>query len=102
VWRAQLLNPRAKPEFARESTLNPADVDRLTVNGSAISLGHRVAPGARILATLTREMHRRQARFGLETECIGGGQGVAAVSSGCRSASTQMYVWRAPAGTGRD
>ena len=32
-----------------------------------------------ILATLTREMHRRQARYGLETMCIGGGQGLAAI-----------------------
>jgi acetyl-CoA C-acetyltransferase len=64
----------------REWKLTPADVDRLNVNGSGISLGHPVgATGARILATLTREMHRRQARFGLETMCIGGGQGLAAV-----------------------
>jgi acetyl-CoA C-acetyltransferase len=64
----------------REWKLTPADVDRVNVNGSGISLGHPVgATGARILATLTREMHRRQARYGLETLCIGGGQGIAAV-----------------------
>src|SRR3954451_24212560 len=63
----------------REWKLDPAD-DRLNVNGSAISLGHPVgATGARILATLAREMHRRQVRYGLETMCIGGGQGLAAV-----------------------
>ncbi|MGV9253109.1 acetyl-CoA C-acetyltransferase [Streptomyces sp. NPDC003697] len=56
------------------------DHERINVNGSGISLGHPVgATGTRILATLTREMHRRQARYGLETMCIGGGQGLAAV-----------------------
>ncbi|MDQ1006231.1 acetyl-CoA C-acetyltransferase [Streptomyces sp. V4I23] len=60
--------------------LTAADHERINVNGSGISLGHPVgATGARILATLTREMHRRQARYGLETMCIGGGQGLAAV-----------------------
>ncbi|WP_371602568.1 acetyl-CoA C-acetyltransferase [Streptomyces sp. NBC_01220] len=54
--------------------------ERINVNGSGVSLGHPVgATGARILATLTRELHRREARFGLETMCIGGGQGLAAV-----------------------
>ncbi|MBX6767108.1 MAG: acetyl-CoA C-acetyltransferase [Actinomadura rubrobrunea] len=64
----------------REWGLKDADFDRLNVNGSGISLGHPVgATGARILATLAREMHRRDARYGLETMCIGGGQGLAAV-----------------------
>jgi acetyl-CoA C-acetyltransferase len=54
--------------------------ERLNVNGSGISLGHPVgATGARILSTLLREMDRREARYGLETMCIGGGQGLAAV-----------------------
>ena len=52
----------------------------LNVNGSGISLGHPVgATGGRILATMLREMDRRGARYGLETMCIGGGQGLAAV-----------------------
>ena len=56
------------------------DDPRLNPNGSGISLGHPVgATGGRILATLLREMNRRQARYGLETMCIGGGQGLAAV-----------------------
>jgi acetyl-CoA acetyltransferase family protein len=55
-------------------------LERVNVNGSGISLGHPVgATGARILATLLREMSRRGARYGLETMCIGGGQGLAAV-----------------------
>lgn len=56
------------------------DYDRLNVNGSGISLGHPVgATGVRILATMLRELERRQGRYALETMCIGGGQGLAAV-----------------------
>lgn len=54
--------------------------DILNVNGSGISLGHPIgATGLRILADMAHEMHRRGARYGLETMCIGGGQGMAAV-----------------------
>jgi acetyl-CoA C-acetyltransferase len=64
----------------REWKFGPADHDRTNVHGSGISLGHPVgATGGRMLATLARELHRRQARYGLETMCIGGGQGLAAV-----------------------
>ena len=57
-----------------------SDYERMNVNGSGISLGHPVgATGGRILATLLREMDRRNARYGVETMCIGGGQGLAAV-----------------------
>ncbi len=60
--------------------LGEGDLDRLNVNGSGISLGHPVgATGCRILTTLLREMGRRGSRYGLETMCIGGGQGLAAV-----------------------
>jgi acetyl-CoA C-acetyltransferase len=53
---------------------------RINVNGSGISLGHPVgATGARILVTLAHELRRSGARYGLETMCIGGGQGLAAV-----------------------
>ena len=56
------------------------DRSRLNVNGSGISLGHPIgATGGRILANLVRELHRRNGRYGLETMCIGGGQGIAAV-----------------------
>lgn len=55
-------------------------LEQLNVNGSGISLGHPIgATGGRILATLTREMQRRDVRWGLETMCVGGGQGLAAV-----------------------
>ena len=54
--------------------------DMLNVNGSGISLGHPIgANGGRILANLLREMRRRDARYGFETMCIGGGQGLAAI-----------------------
>lgn len=57
-----------------------ADLERVNVNGSGISLGHPIgATGVRILTTLLHEMERREARFGLETMCIGGGMGLAAV-----------------------
>ena len=57
-----------------------ADLERVNVNGSGISLGHPIgATGGRILANLLRELHRRDGRYGLETMCIGGGQGLAAV-----------------------
>lgn len=56
------------------------DTDRLNVKGSGISIGHPVgATGMRIMTTLLHEMGRRKARYGLETMCIGGGQGMAAV-----------------------
>jgi acetyl-CoA C-acetyltransferase len=64
----------------REWKFGTADLDRTNVLGSGISLGHPVgATGGRMLATLARELDRRQARYGLETMCIGGGQGLAAV-----------------------
>ena len=54
--------------------------DRLNVNGSGISLGHPIgAPGVRIMTTLVHEMQRRRVRYGLETMCVGGGQGMAAI-----------------------
>ena len=56
------------------------DPDRLNVNGSGISLGHPIgATGVRIATTLLHELRRRGGRYGLETMCIGGGQGMAAI-----------------------
>ena len=54
--------------------------DKLNVNGGAIALGHPIgASGARILVTLLHEMQRHDAKLGLATLCIGGGQGVATI-----------------------
>ncbi len=67
-----------------EWKLDPLD-DRINPNGSGISLGHPIgATGARILATAAYEARRRQSRFVLETMCIGGGQGLAAVFEAVR------------------
>jgi acetyl-CoA acetyltransferase family protein len=58
----------------------PDELERVNVNGGGISLGHPIgATGGRILATLLRELDRRGGRYGLETMCIGGGQGLAAI-----------------------
>jgi acetyl-CoA C-acetyltransferase len=74
AFASQVLACTREWQFAR------ADFERLNVNGSGISLGHPVgATGGRILATLAREMQRREVRYGLETMCIGGGQGLAAI-----------------------
>jgi acetyl-CoA C-acetyltransferase len=63
---------------------SPDDLERVNVNGSGISLGHPIgATGGRILANLLRELDRRGARYGLETMCIGGGQGLAAIFEAC-------------------
>lgn len=54
------------------------DTDKVNVNGGAIALGHPIgASGARVMVTLLHEMHRRNARKGLATLCIGGGMGIA-------------------------
>jgi acetyl-CoA C-acetyltransferase len=54
------------------------DTDKVNVNGGAIAIGHPIgASGARVLVSLLHEMKRRDAKRGLATLCIGGGQGVA-------------------------
>jgi len=56
------------------------DAEKVNVNGGAIAIGHPLgASGARLVATLLREMRRRGARYGLATMCIGVGQGIASV-----------------------
>ncbi|MET0692541.1 MAG: acetyl-CoA C-acyltransferase, partial [Propionibacteriaceae bacterium] len=56
------------------------DVDRLNVHGGAIALGHPFgSTGARIMTTLLNAMQRRDVEFGLETMCVGGGQGMAII-----------------------
>jgi acetyl-CoA C-acetyltransferase len=64
--------------------LSSDDLERVNVNGSGIALGHPIgATGGRIMANLLRELRRRDARYGVETMCIGGGQGLAAVFEAC-------------------
>jgi acetyl-CoA C-acetyltransferase len=60
--------------------------DRLNVNGSGISLGHPIgATGVRILTTMLHELDRRGGGLALETMCIGGGQGIAALFRGAKA-----------------
>ena len=70
----------ASQALATLKGLNITDLERVNVNGSGVSLGHPIgATGVRIMTTLLHEMDRRGAQFGLETMCIGGGMGMAAV-----------------------
>jgi len=56
------------------------DAERVNVNGGAIALGHPLGcSGAKLTATLLREMERRQSRYGMVTMCVGGGQGAAGI-----------------------
>lgn len=56
------------------------DVNKVNVNGGACAIGHPIgASGARLAATIIRELHKRQARYGLATLCIGGGEAVAVI-----------------------
>jgi acetyl-CoA acyltransferase len=56
------------------------DLDRVNPNGGAIALGHPLGcTGAKLTATILREMHRKDARYGIVTMCVGGGQGAAGI-----------------------
>ncbi len=65
--------------LAWQRELKP-DPDRLNVNGGAVALGHPLgASGARLMTTLVHELRRRQARYGLQTMCIGHGMATATI-----------------------
>jgi acetyl-CoA acyltransferase len=56
------------------------DPDKVNVNGGAIALGHPLGcTGSKLTATLIYELHRRKARYGLVTMCVGGGMGAAGI-----------------------
>jgi acetyl-CoA acyltransferase len=56
------------------------DIDRVNLNGGALALGHPLGcTGAKLTATLLREMQRRSVRYGMVTMCVGGGQGAAGI-----------------------
>jgi acetyl-CoA acetyltransferase family protein len=60
------------------------DMDRLNVNGGSIAIGHPFGmTGSRLVGTIADEMRRRQARYGVVTMCVGGGQGAAALFEAC-------------------
>jgi acetyl-CoA acyltransferase len=61
----------------RQAGLDP---EKVNLNGGAIALGHPLGcTGAKLTATILREMERRRARYGMVTMCIGGGQGAAGI-----------------------
>ena len=61
----------------REAGLDP---ERINVNGGAVALGHPLGcTGAKLTATIVREMKRRNAQYGMVSMCIGGGQGAAGI-----------------------
>src|SRR5262249_37388920 len=65
--------------LAWERELHP-DMERVNVNGGAIALGHPLgASGARLMTSLLHELARRDGRLGLQTMCIGFGQGIATI-----------------------
>ena len=56
------------------------DMEKVNVNGGAVALGHPLGcTGAKLTATILREMKRRKARYGMVTMCVGGGQGAAGI-----------------------
>ncbi|MGK0300392.1 MAG: acetyl-CoA C-acetyltransferase [Planctomycetota bacterium] len=63
-----------------EAALGQLDPARVNINGGAIAIGHPIAAtGARLLLTLAHELRQQNARYGLATLCIGGGQGQAII-----------------------
>jgi acetyl-CoA acetyltransferase family protein len=59
-------------------------MDRLNLNGGSIAIGHPFGmTGSRLVGTIANEMHRRKARYGVVTMCVGGGQGAAALFEKC-------------------
>ena len=70
------------------------DQDRVNVNGGAIALGHPLGcTGAKLTATILREMKRRTARYGMVTMCVGGGQGAAGIFESYRLEAA-VSSWR--------
>jgi acetyl-CoA acyltransferase 2 len=74
------VNEAFAPQYIAVEKELGLDRDRANVNGGAIALGHPLgATGTRLVLTLLYELRRRNARYGLATACIGGGQGIAMI-----------------------
>ncbi|HEY4684377.1 MAG TPA: acetyl-CoA C-acetyltransferase, partial [Candidatus Acidoferrales bacterium] len=72
------VNEAFAPQYLAVEKELGLDRDKTNVNGGAIALGHPLgATGTRLVLTLLHELRRRNARYGLATACIGGGQGIA-------------------------
>ena len=70
----------AKEFLSQDKAIGELDFSKLNINGGAVALGHPVgATGARLVLTAMRELEKRNARYGLVTLCIGGGQGGALI-----------------------
>ena len=76
--RAMASDRFCQDKLGRGSAIGQLDIERLNVSGGAIAMGHPVgATGARIVLNLLMQMRRRDAKFGIASLCVGGGQGVA-------------------------
>jgi acetyl-CoA acetyltransferase family protein len=74
------VNEAFAPQYLAVEKALSLNRDKVNVNGGAIALGHPLgATGARLILTLLLELRRRNARYGLATACIGGGQGIAMI-----------------------
>jgi acetyl-CoA acetyltransferase family protein len=79
IDRFEINEAFASVVLAWERELHP-DMSRVNVNGGAIALGHPLGcSGARLMTTLLRELERSRGRYGLQTMCIGFGQGIATI-----------------------
>jgi acetyl-CoA acetyltransferase len=77
--RVEINEAFASVVLAWERELHP-DMDRVNINGGAIALGHPLGcSGAKLMTTLLHELERSQMRYGLQTMCIGFGQGIATI-----------------------
>ena len=69
-----------REQLGLDGAIGAIDPQKVNVNGGAIALGHPIAAtGARLLLTLAHELRARDARYGMASLCIGGGQGQAVV-----------------------
>ncbi len=74
------VNEAFSPQYLAVEKELGLDREKTNVNGGAIALGHPLgATGTRLVLTLLYELRRRNARYGLATACIGGGQGIAMI-----------------------
>ena len=74
------LNEAFAAQSFPSSRLAGLDPARVNLNGGAIALGHPLGcTGAKLTATILRELERRKARYGMVTMCIGGGMGAAGI-----------------------
>ncbi|MBI1738081.1 MAG: acetyl-CoA C-acetyltransferase [Acidobacteria bacterium] len=74
------VNEAFAPQYLAVEKALVLNRDKVNVNGGAIALGHPLgATGARLVLTLLFELRRRNARYGLATACIGGGQGISVI-----------------------